>query len=54
MCSCNSKGAPKAGGTGQKFIHTYTVDGKTVTKTHSSEMDARMQASSLGGTVRAA
>jgi hypothetical protein len=53
MCSCNSKGA-KAGGTGQKYLHSYSVDGKTVTKTYSSEMDARMAASSLGGTVKAA
>lgn len=54
MCSCNSKGGAKAGGTGQKYVHTYTESGSTTTKTYSSEMDARMAASRLGGTVKAA
>jgi hypothetical protein len=53
MCSCNSS---KKGGTAtatRVFTHTYTDEsGKTVTKPYSSEMDARMQAARLGGTVK--
>lgn len=55
MCSCNKGGAARAGGT-PKFTHTYkdATSGSTKSVTYSSEMEARRQASLLGGTVRAA
>lgn len=46
-CNCGSK----RGGVKKNFVHT-APDGTR--KTYSSEMDARMAASRLGGTVKAA
>lgn len=47
-CACGSK---RADGTKKNFVH---VAPNGVKKSYSSEMDARMAASRLGGTVRPA
>jgi hypothetical protein len=50
MCSCGSKTTAAAPRT---FTHTYTDEnGVKHTQSYSSEMDARLAASRLGGTVK--
>lgn len=53
MCSCNSSKKGGVATSSRTFTHTYTdTNGKTQTQSYSDEMDARMAASRLGGTVK--